>query len=86
MSGQSRLIRWWPELAAALSVVALLASTGCVEQSREKKKFGRTFESSSTGAFMPFNFAPVPEGKWVDPGTEWKMNAAPDMSGLKQKR
>ncbi len=71
--------------AASLAILAICA-TACVEQSREKKKFGRTFESSRIGASMPFNYAPLPEGRWVDTSTEMKMNTAPDLSGIKPRR
>ncbi len=76
---RSRPRRTMPCAPALLT--ALLAGTACVEQSRERKKFGRTFESTRSGAYMPFNFAPVPDGRWADPSTEWKMNTAAGPSG-----
>lgn len=71
--------------AIGVIVCALLVPTlaACVEQTRTPKKFGRTFESGRTRASMPFEFAPVPEGRWVDPSTQWEINAAPDLSGIK---
>ena len=86
MIRQTRVPHKLPEFVAPIIVMALISCTACVEQSREKKKYGRTFESSSTGAYMPFQFAPVPEGRWVNTSSDWKMNTAPDMDGLKPGR
>lgn len=80
--GSTRSRRTVAAWSSALGAFLALAQ-GCVEQSRTERKFGRTFESSSTRAFMPFRFAPVPEGKWVDSSSGWEINAAPDMSGVK---
>lgn len=69
----------------SLAILAMCA-TACVEQSREKKKYGRTFESTRIGASMPFNYAPLPKGRWIDTTTELKINAAPDLSGIRPRR